>query len=199
MRRVFGAGLAAIAALALAAAAFVYFGFYNVAADAPHWQATTVVIDSMRRRSVAQRSAEIKVPDLAEPKLRLNGAGQYAEMCVTCHLAPGVEDTELRKGLYPRPPNLAQRSPEPKAAFWIIKHGVKMSGMPAWGVTHDDETIWSLVAFLQELPRLTAEQYNDITAKAPAHGMPATPDATSHPQDRRSKPGHTHAGHPHKH
>lgn len=56
---------------------------------------------------------------------------------------------------------------EPKAAFWVIKHGIKMSAMPAWGPTHDDATIWSMVAFLQKLPILDATQYKAIVAKAP--------------------------------
>jgi mono/diheme cytochrome c family protein len=56
---------------------------------------------------------------------------------------------------------------DPKVAFWAIKHGIKMSAMPAWGSTHDNATIWSMVAFLQKLPALNATQYNEIVAKAP--------------------------------
>ena len=85
-------------------------------------------------------------------------------MCTGCHLAPGVGDNEMRQGLYPQPPNLSQpRDRSPAQSFWIIKHGLKMSGMPAWGVTHDDEAIWGLVAFLQQLPTMDAADYAALT------------------------------------
>jgi ketosteroid isomerase-like protein len=78
-----------------------------------------------------------------------------------------MTDSEIRSGLYPQPPNLSEMRVEPRDAFWVIKHGLKMSAMPAWGLTHDDDTIWSIVAFLQKLPDLTPAQYKDIVAKAP--------------------------------
>src|SRR3546814_12958820 len=70
----------------------------------------------------------------------------YAAMCTQCHLKPGLKDSELRQGLYPLPPNLSQVRVDPKDAFWVIKHGIKMSEMPAWGMVpgHDDPTIWSM-------------------------------------------------------
>jgi ketosteroid isomerase-like protein len=88
-------------------------------------------------------------------------------MCTGCHLKPGMTDSEIRSGLYPQPPNLSQQRVDPQDAFWVIKHGLKMSAMPAWGLTHDDDTIWSMVAFLQKLPDLTPAQYQDVVAKAP--------------------------------
>lgn len=78
-----------------------------------------------------------------------------------------MEQSEIRSGLYPLPPNLSQVQVNPKVAFWTIKHGIKMSAMPAWGATHDDATIWSIVAFVQKLPHLGAAEYKDIVAKAP--------------------------------
>ena len=75
-------------------------------------------------------------------------------MCVGCHLAPGIENSEIRVGLYPKPPVLSEaRGLNPGNAFWIIKHGIKMSAMPAWGATHDDDSIWAMVAFVQEPAR----------------------------------------------
>jgi hypothetical protein len=73
----------------------------------------------------------------------------------------------MRPGLYPKPPQLAKFRPDPREAFWVVKHGVKMSAMPAWGSSHDDATIWSMVAFLQKLPDMTPAQYKDIVARAP--------------------------------
>jgi mono/diheme cytochrome c family protein len=49
----------------------------------------------------------------------------------------------------------------------VVKHGLKMTGMPAWGVTHNDEQLWDVVAFLRKLPELTAEQYQALVKSAP--------------------------------
>jgi mono/diheme cytochrome c family protein len=143
---------------------WVYSGQYNVAADAPHWDVTTRVLATVRERSIEARAVDLNMPNLADPALIALGAEHYAGMCTGCHLAPGVGDNEMRQGLYPQPPNLSQpRDRSPAQSFWIIKHGLKMSGMPAWGVTHDDEAIWGLVAFLQQLPTMDAAAYAALT------------------------------------
>ena len=148
-----------------AALAVAYSGRYNVAADQPHWSLTSRVVAIIRDRSIAVRAADLIVPNLADPALIALGAEHYTAMCAGCHLAPGTGDNEMRQGLYPKPPNLAQqRDRSPAESFWIIKHGLKMSGMPAWGVTHDDESLWGLVAFLQQLPTLDAAGYAALTA-----------------------------------
>jgi mono/diheme cytochrome c family protein len=148
----------------LASLAFAYSGSYDVAADQPHWKLTARVLAKIRERSIAVRAAGLTVPNLADPALISLGAEHYAGMCTGCHLAPGMGDNEMRQGLYPRPPNLSERQDRtPAETFWVIKHGLKMSGMPAWGVTHDDEAIWGLVAFVQQLPTMDAAAYAAIT------------------------------------
>jgi mono/diheme cytochrome c family protein len=155
-------GVAGVVALGWA-----YSGQYNVAADAPHWGLTTRMLATIRDRSIEARAADLTVPDLADPALIALGAEHYAGMCTGCHLAPGVGDNEMRQGLYPQPPNLSERRDRsPAQSFWIVKHGLKMSGMPAWGVTHDDEAIWGLVAFLQQLPTMDATAYKALTDDA---------------------------------
>ena len=154
-----------LAALIVLAAIAVYSGAYNFAADDAHWGLTTRIIGTARERSIASRSDKIAAPaNLQDAKTIASGAGEYAEMCAGCHLAPGMKDTEIRAGLYPKPPNLVNHGAHRPAAqqFWIIKHGLKMTGMPAWGLTHDDERIWSMVAFLQKLPGLTPETYREL-------------------------------------
>jgi len=159
---------------ALGAAAFVYFGVFNAAADVPHWPLVHELLETVRQRSIAVRARGIAVPLLDDPALIADGAQHYAEMCTGCHLAPGVTDSEIRPGLYPQPPDLT-RPLDASAAemFWAIKHGIKMSAMPAWGATHDDHAIWAIVAFLQKLPGLTPQQYQALV-----HG----PDKGGHGQ-----------------
>ena len=69
---------------------------------------------------------------------------------------------------HPRAPELRRKSDlTPAEQFWVVKHGVKMTGMPAWGVTHSDELLWDVVAFLRKLPELTADQYQTLVKSAP--------------------------------
>lgn len=161
------AGSALAAGAALGVTAFVYSGMYDIGADVPHWSSTMVMVQTLRDRSILRRSRDVKVPDLNSSQLILKGAGQYAAMCVGCHLAPGIASSEIRPGLYPQPPELSKRRIDPKIAFWVTKHGIKMSGMPAWGLGHDDAALWSIVAFVNKLPDMTPVQYQEIVAKAP--------------------------------
>src|SRR2546423_706291 len=107
-----------IVGLFLFGALFLYFGFYNIAADEPHWAITERLLETARMKSIGRRTQDIQVPNLADPQLTLKGAGAYVEMCVGCHLAPGINDTAIRQGLYPQPPNLSQVKVEPRSAFW---------------------------------------------------------------------------------
>lgn len=163
------AGVIVLLVLALAAA-LIYFGAYNVAADSPHTAPVLWLADTVHDHSVAVRAANIPVPaDLGDSKRIAAGAGLYAEMCTSCHLAPGMERTEISQGLYPHAPELAKESDlTPSEQFWTIKHGIKMTGMAAWGKTHDDTLIWDMVAFLRKLPALSPAQYHAVVKSAPA-------------------------------
>ncbi len=183
--------LALLLVFTLGVGIFIGSGLYNLGADNPHWKITYALMQATRARSLDYHSSGITVPaNLNDPQLILKGAGQYAAMCTSCHLAPGMKDSdsELRPGLYPQPPNLSKVSVDPREAFWVIKHGIKMSAMPAWGGSHDDATIWSMVAFLQKLPAMTPAQYKEMVAKAP-------PDEDMGPMDGATMPaaqGHSH-------
>lgn len=155
-------GIGALAIVAVISAA-TYLGSYNVAADEPHWGVTNMILARIRDRSIAVRASTVAIRDLADPELISGGAEHYAAMCAGCHLAPGTEETELRAGMYPEPPDLTKPSErDPRETFWIIKHGIKMSGMPAWGKTHDDDSIWGLVAFIRQLPNLEPAAYQRL-------------------------------------
>ena len=148
----------------LCSVAFIYFGLFNAAADVPHSQLVYNLMETVRQRSIAVRAKDIVVPPLDDPKLVADGAGHYSAMCTGCHLAPGMAESEIRPGLYPQPPNLSEHlRATPAEMFWTIKHGIKMSAMPAWGTTHDDQAIWGIVAFLKKLPAMTPEQYQAMT------------------------------------
>ena len=127
------------------------------------------MIQNLRDRSIAVRARNIQVPaDLNDPKRIATGAGLYTEMCSGCHLGPGLEKTEISQGLYPQAPELFRTlGHTPAQEFWMIKHGVKMTAMPAWGRTHSDDRMWDMVAFVRQLPSMSPEQYQAAIKSAP--------------------------------
>lgn len=164
--------LAGSAVVALSgAAAFVWSGLYDVGADAAHTRPVLATLDALRRHSIARHARGLAVPaDLRDAARIRAGAGNYAAMCAACHLAPGVAESELHRGLYPQPPVLwRQAAGDPRQQFWIAKHGIKASGMPAWGRSMDDAALWGVVAFLQQLPRMDAARYHALVASSGGH------------------------------
>jgi cytochrome c553 len=152
-----------LAVLAIGGAAFIGSGVYNIGADDHHTKIALTVIEQLRERSIAARSRSIEAHFVEDPLRIAAGAQHYSALCVGCHLAPGVTKSDVRRGLYPHPPNLAQEEPQQaQRAFWVIKHGIKMSAMPAWGMTLDDAAIWDTVAFIRKMPDMTPETYQHL-------------------------------------
>lgn len=187
--------IASIAVLALVAGAvaFVRAGIYNVGADDPHLPVTYALLEQLREASIHARASKLEVPeDLMSPARVIQGAGNYDAMCTQCHLAPGMQPTEISRGLYPTPPNLTRETVGAAEAFWVIKHGIKASGMPAWGGSMDDEYIWNMAAFIQQLPNLDVAGYRAMVAQSGGH---------SHGGGETMPHGHggmTDADHPHE-
>ena len=121
--------LVAVALLVLigAAAVGIYAGLYNIAADVPHTQPVYWLLETVRDRSVEARVRDIVVPnDLKDPNRISRGAGQYADMCSGCHLAPGMKRTEISQGLYPRAPELRRKTTlTPAEQFWVVSTASK--------------------------------------------------------------------------
>lgn len=143
---------------------YLFSGRYNVAADEAHWAFTSWMLETIREQSISARLDEIEVPALDDEARIRNGAVHYDAMCAGCHLKPGRRNSEIRQGLNPTPPSLAEHAEEPAEAFWVTKHGIRMTGMPAWGETHGNREIWDIVAFLQVLPELTPDEYAELAA-----------------------------------
>src|SRR5438477_8748005 len=153
-----------LAALAIGGAVFIGSGIYNIGADDHHTKIVLVIIEQLRERSIAVRARATDVPNLEDPTRIVAAARHYAALCVGCHLAPGVTKSDIRPGLYPHPPNLAQEDRRnAQRAFWTIKHGIKMSAMPAWGKSLDDAAIWDIVSFVLKMPAMTPEAYQQLS------------------------------------
>ena len=167
--------IATLAALGLAAAlGTVLLGLPDVAATTPHWKVTRWVLSTTMENAVERRAAALPAPeDLADPVRVRAGAAAYDDMCSVCHAAPGTDAGPIAEGLLPEPPELAEEAEEwtPAELFWITKHGVRMTGMPAFGPSHEDPDLWDLVAFLRKLPDLSPAEYRALLDRREAeHG-----------------------------
>ena len=172
MRAVLGTIGALAAAAILGAVVFVYSGAYDIAATDPHWPVTYKILKTLRSRSVAVRAADIVVPgNLGDQARIVAGTSHFVTHCAECHSAPGVAAEDLAEGMYPKPPVLTQVASRrtPAELFWILKHGIKMSGMPAWG-DHGDPALWNIVAFLEHLPDIDARHYAELVRESAAAG-----------------------------
>lgn len=156
----------AIAAIAIVAAS----GIYNISAVEKHWGITEKAIAWVRDSSIDAHAKNLTVPQLDEKEVLSSGLEHYHAMCVDCHLYPGQKQTEISMGLYPQAPAFHERSPvtEPsqhseamKKYFWVIKNGIKMTAMPAWGLSHDDKSVWAMAALVLKLHGMSAQEYGE--------------------------------------
>lgn len=194
--------------------AMVYGGKVDVAADSPHSDLIFSLLETAREKSIDQGVKDLSVPvNLADKDRIRRGAGNYDAMCVQCHLAPGAKNSEIRMGLYPTPTDLSTldepSTTEAARKFWVIKHGIKASGMPSWSKGGmEDEAIWDMVAFLQTMPKLTQASYGELVEASEGHSHGgvkggalmheqggdemATPDKAKGRRGHDNSDGHTH-------
>lgn len=163
--------LGVLALIVVAGLTVVYTGAYNVAATEEHMSVTRWAFDTTMQQSIKRRASEVRRAEDLTPAMLAAGASAYKSSCQHCHGGPGVEREKWADGMRPRPPHLAEAATEwePGEVFWIVKHGIKMSGMPAFGPSHDDEEIWSIIAFVNELPAMPPERYASLGKGAGEH------------------------------
>ncbi|EAQ04618.1 di-heme cytochrome c (class I) [Pseudooceanicola batsensis HTCC2597] len=165
--------IATVGIAAVAGIAYVYSGSYNVAATESHAPTMRWALDTSYENSVRSRAETIEPPAELTPEMVEAGGERYAAMCAHCHGGPGAEPAGWSRGMRPEPPILwhAASEWESREVFWLVKHGVKMSGMPAFGTDHEDAAIWEITAFVKELPAMRPETYESLTAGANGHGQ----------------------------
>ena len=174
--------LAATGAMLLVASAagvaVIYSGVYDVSAIRQHTAPVYWVLEATMRRGVRRHAADIVAPDLADPEMVRQGLLLHRDSCVQCHGAPGVAPGDAGKGLLPVPNNLAQTGAEWSAAeiYWVTRNGLKMTGMPAWGMRYVDRDLWAIVAFVKHMPRMTAADYAAMAQEASASKAAAPPE-----------------------
>ncbi len=172
MKAIIGTVLMLVVLAVIGGFGFIYSGVYDVGASTPHWAVTRWVMDTARMHSIAAHASGIAVPaGLDDQSKILMGTDHFAAHCAVCHGAPGVPQGDIAKGLYPQPPNLARtvKAYSPAELFWVLKHGIKMTGMPAWS-DHGDDALWAIVAFLEKLPTMSEQDYAKLVMASMAMG-----------------------------
>jgi cytochrome c553 len=193
-----GLGLAVGAAGFLVAAS----GIVPIKVSSGHWPITRWLLEFSMQRSVSTHALFIEAPPLDDEALVLRGAGHYEIGCTPCHGSPEVRTPRIARQMTPRPPYLppAIGHWQPRELFYIVKHGVKFTGMPAWPALERDDEVWAMVAFLQRLPSMSAAEYRRLAhgdaiedGEVPMHRMLAA-DAAPPPQIGSCVPCHGRSG-----
>lgn len=139
-------------------------GIMPIKASSGHWPITVWFLKFSMHRSFSTHSLGVKVPRLGEPGMVMRGAGHYETGCRPCHGSPDLPQPRIAAAMLPVPPYLPKviHEWEPAELFSVVKHGVKLTGMPAWPTQQRDDEVWAMVAFLLEMPELNAEEYRRL-------------------------------------
>jgi len=148
-------------------------------------------------RSVARAAAGITVAIPQDAESQKRGMSHYVENCLPCHSGPGAKPAEFAEGLNPAAPALDSAEAQAmsdKELFWIVKNGIRMTAMPAFGVNHKDPEILDIVAFVRHLPKLDAAEKEALAG----HGA-AEEHHHEHGGGSAEEPEHGHEEHTHEH
>lgn len=182
MRLLLGIVTAAVV-MAVGAAGFVYSGIYDIAATDQHTAPVFWLLKTTMRRAVQHQARSIEVPALDDPALITQGRALFVANCSRCHGAPGVAPEPFALGFRPAPANLANTGIEWKPAqlYWTIKHGMKLTAMPAWQYRLPDHDLWAIVAYVQRLPYESPRAFREAlrASAAASQPSPARMDAAS--------------------
>jgi len=157
--RLVGAGFAGAALCGLAMLAALEL--WNLAATRGHPRIIFDAIARVRDASITVQSWHVVVPEDYAPALTSEGARLYQEHCATCHGAPGIAPAPLALGMNPLPTPIvaAARARPAREVYWLVKNGLRMTGMPAWDVRLSESEIWTVTAFAEALPDISPARY----------------------------------------
>lgn len=160
--------LVVVVVLTAVATGVVLSGVISVKASSGHLPITAWMLDLVKVRSVVTRSIGIEVPALGEPGLVRLGANHFDRTCRPCHGTPWQGPPVVPARMTPHPPALADGVGRwrDRELFYLVAHGVKFTGMPAWASPVRTDEAWAVVAFLRALPTLDAGAYEALVPRA---------------------------------
>lgn len=162
---------ALVVALAIIAGGYFFGGFYSVAASATDADVVKWALTQVREASIARHDAGKPPIALDDPTTIQEGARRFAQHgCVHCHGGPGAPWSKFSEGLNPGPPDLKDvaNGRSATAIFWIVRNGIRMTGMPSFANAGlDDTQVWQIAAFVKKLPSVSEADYRSWTAAKP--------------------------------
>ncbi|TVV75370.1 c-type cytochrome [Sphingomonas solaris] len=179
IRITWGRAVAAFVTLALAGLLFAWSGIFNIAASSGHWPVTDWFLHWAMRNSVRTHAAFSVPKDAADPTGMVSAAGHFDASCAICHGAPGRRPSPVMQAATPPAPDLAVNAREwsDRQIFWILRHGVKYTGMPAWPALDRTDEIGRMTAFVRALPTMTQARYETLVGRATMTAARADPIA----------------------
>ena len=155
MKRLLTIGIVAV--LALIACAWIAFAMFNLSALPEPGRAETYFATKAKHALVRHAAASAAIPaGPADVKAAAEEGDKYFGVdCSMCHGATGRKPTDNGRWMYPRAIDLGStdtQSYSDRELFWIVKNGIRLSGMPAFGKMETDEHIWDLVKYIRTLP-----------------------------------------------
>lgn len=155
-------------------------GLLDLSASKPHPRGWASFLHYVFKRSTAHHAAGLTAPpDFGSMAQIAKGGAYYGTACAHCHGGPGLGQNPVALSMTPRPQYLMHEIGTFSDAelFWIVKHGVKYSAMPAYPAQDRDDEVWSIVSFLRAMPHLSTAGYRRIV-----YGdAPGTPDGLGVP------------------
>lgn len=157
-----GIGAAGYGALTLAGVTF------DTSASTPHSTLFARAMHLTMANSVRRRSAGLETPGAARAASLVRGAQAYQRDCAACHGGPGAARAHWASAMLPTPPFLLDTRTRwtHDQLYKLIRDGVKMSGMPAWGEVEDPQTISDLTLFVERLRDVRPDQFARIRQPA---------------------------------
>jgi cytochrome c553 len=154
-------GLGLLAGGIVLALLIAYSGIFNIAASAGHPAWLEWFLQFGKERSIKVNSKPVAPPKLDLAELVPLGAAHFQGTCAICHGAPGQPVNPIFGHMLPPPPDLQKHAPywTREQLFWIVRHGIQFTGMPAWSGADRDDEVWAVVAFLEALPAMSKEDY----------------------------------------
>ena len=156
-----------IAAIGATIAVIVHHG---VSARTAPTEMESLLARSVRRLAIPRGARDLSNPLKLTPLVLQEGRDHFADHCATCHANDGSGKTEMGPNFYPNVPDM--REPRTQnlrdgEIFYIIKNGVRLTGMPAWGDEKDEEDNWKLVHFIRHLPKITPAEIEQMKRMNP--------------------------------
>lgn len=150
-------------------------GRFDVAASAQHPQPIHDLIHQTRVNAVSRQVRDLEAPpvDLTDDAILFEAIVGFQSMCADCHHPPGGQPSALARGLNPPPANLSEsaRKRSVEELFWVTKHGIRMSGMPAWGPSHSDAELWPIAVLITHFPDFAESEFEQLLKAAREAGV----------------------------